>query len=371
MNKKRVLIVTDYFVPHWTGIVTSLTYLIEQYSDIYEFEILTVNHTNKLQKNEKVGNACVTRVPYQLSISRAKISFGLLPQYIQMIQKTDIVFINSPHTAILFLALLARFFRKRVVVFHQADLILPKGNLNWLIEKLYDIQTHSACALSHAVATYTEDYARHSRILSHHLKKLVTFLLIPRNIKSLPSLLPEIIVQKKKKKTLFGFAGRYVEEKGIDILMRAIRRVVEKTTNVHFFFAGGVTHYEKHDYFAEFADVKRYVTNLGLLSSSSMDTFMKNIDALILPSRSECFGLVQIEAFLAGTPVIVSDIPGARFPVHSTKYGYMFESENDEELAKKIILFIRQKSSLSQYKNNVYPLLTQSSYDSQIRAFIG
>lgn len=371
MNKKKVLIVTDYFVPHWTGIVTSLTCLIEQYSDIYEFDVLTVNHTNKLQKNEKVGNAHVTRVPYQLSISRAKISFTLSLKYIQMLQNSDTIFINSPHTTILLHTLLARFFGKRVVIFHQADLILPNGNLNWFIERLYDIQTHCACSLSHAVATYTDDYAHHSRILSHYLEKLTTFLLIPKIKKVISPPLPQIATQKKLNKTLFGFAGRYVEEKGIDILMKAIRKVVKKTKDVHFFFAGDITQYEKHDYFEEFIDIKHYITNLGLLSSNNMNIFMKNIDVLILPSRSECFGLVQIESFLAGKPVIVSDIPGARFPVLSTKYGYIFESENDEELAKKIILFIQQKGSLSQYKNNVHSLLTQSSYDSKIRTFIG
>ena len=370
MNKKRVLIVTDFFTPHWTGIATSLTYLIEQYSRDYAFEVLTINHTNKLPREEKMGKVYVTRVPYFLSISRAKISFSLLPKFIQMIHSFDIVFINSPNTNVLAIAFFARFFGKRVVIFHQGDLILTKSLKNWFIERFFDLQTHMACLFSQSVATYTDDYAKHSRILSKHLDKLITFFLIPKN-NSESSNLPQIMEQKKLHKTIFGFAGRYVEEKGIDVLMRAIQRLVRQTTNVYFFFAGDVTNYEKFNYFAEYTNLKEYICNLGLLTTESMNSFMKSIDVLVLPSQSECLGLVQIEAFLKGIPVIVSDIPGARIPVAITKYGYIFTKNNDAELAKKLYLATQSKNTLSQYKKNIGLLLNQHRYDSKVRTFIG
>jgi len=371
MNKKRVLIVTDFFTPHWTGIATSLTYLIEQYSREYIFEVLTVNHTNKLPAREKIGEAYVTRVPYQLSVSRAKISFLLLPKFIQMVHAFDVVFINSPNTNILPIVFLARLFGKRVVVFHQGDLILPKGFKNWFIERFFDVQTHIACMFSQSVATYTDDYAKHSRILSKHLNKLITFLLIPKNNNIETSNLPQIAEQKKLYKTIFGFAGRYVEEKGIDVLMKAIQRLIKQTENVHFFFAGDTTRYEKSDYFTKYAELKKYVSNLGLLDDGSMNVFMKDIDVLVLPSQSECLGLVQIEAFLKGKPVIVSDIPGARMLVTITKYGYIFRKNSDKELAHKLYLVTQSKNTFSQYKKNVALLLTQTTYDSAIRTFIG
>jgi glycosyltransferase involved in cell wall biosynthesis len=71
--------------------------------------------------------------------------------------------------------------------------------------------------------------------------------------------------------------------------------------------------------------VERYrdrVHFLGLLGrDQDVADFYAACDVLVLPSRTECFGLVQVEAMLCGTPVVVSDIPGAREPVRVTGMG--------------------------------------------------
>ena len=59
-------------------------------------------------------------------------------------------------------------------------------------------------------------------------------------------------------------------------------------------------------------------------------------DVLALPSQTECFGLVQVEAMLCGTPVVASDIPGARVPVQATGAGRLFESGSVDGLVDAI-----------------------------------
>jgi len=57
----------------------------------------------------------------------------------------------------------------------------------------------------------------------------------------------------------------------------------------------------------------------------------------VLPSQSECFGLVQPEAMLCGTPVVATDIPGARVPVRETGMGTLVPAGDAESLAAAIV----------------------------------
>lgn len=371
MTKKKVLIITDYYIPHWTGIAASLSYFIERYYPIYDFSVLTIKHERNLPSRENVSGAHIIRVPYQISFSRAKYSLLFLPAFLSIFNKYNTIFINSPNSNILFITLLSKLFRKRVVIFHQGDLILTKGFLNRLIEKVFDFQTHLSCTLAHAVATYTKDYAEHSRILSRHLGKLHAFLFIPKKKNEIVKPFLRIEKHKQKDSFVFGFAGRYVEEKGIDILLSSIAQVIKKKKNVHFYFAGDLMSYEKKDYFEKTNNLSNFITNLGLIDRTSMSSFLSSLDYLIVPSRSDCFALVQIEAFQQGTPVIVSNAPGVRVPVIKTHYGFLFKKENIAELTKTILHSISARKRLEQYTDNVAQFLNHATYDSAIKSFIG
>jgi len=371
MTKKKVLIVTDFFVPHWTGIVSSLTYLVDQYSFQYDFSVLTINHTNALPAHEKLKNATISRVHHQFGFSRAKISFNLIPQFIKMISQYETVIINSPNSNVFLLSLITRLFNKRLVIFHQGDLILTKGIINRFIEFLFNVQTHIGCMLAHTVATYTKDYAIHSHILSKYLYKLRSFLFIPKIVLQENHTISQLSALKKQGVTIFGFAGRYVDEKGVDILIKAINIITKTEKNLHFFFAGDETPYEKNNYFQKSGKLKKYITNLGLLNKKSIYNFLSSIDFLIIPSRSDCFPLVQVEALQQGVPIIVSNIPGARVPVNETGFGLIFTKEDATDLAQKIKESVVKRASLLSHKTSVKSFLNQRNYDKTIISTIG
>ena len=118
---------------------------------------------------------------------------------------------------------------------------------------------------------------------------------------------------------LIGFAGRFVEEKGFDYLLARCRELVEATPRVHLVYAGRArVVYE--DFFERCAPLlerhREHVTFVGLLRDRQrLANFYAMCDVFVLPSRTDLFGAVQLEAMLCGTPVVASDIPGAREPV--------------------------------------------------------
>jgi glycosyltransferase involved in cell wall biosynthesis len=68
-----------------------------------------------------------------------------------------------------------------------------------------------------------------------------------------------------------------------------------------------------------------------------MADFYALCDVFVLPSRTDCFAIVQIEALLSGTPLVTSDIPGARDVVRVTGAGTLVPAGDPAELADGIL----------------------------------
>ena len=79
------------------------------------------------------------------------------------------------------------------------------------------------------------------------------------------------------------------------------------------------------------------VTLLGHLSRAEVRREMSGALALVVPSMSETFGLVIVEAFATGTPVIASGIEAFTELVEDGETGLLFEPGNARDLADKMM----------------------------------
>jgi len=253
-------------------------------------------------------------------------------------------------------SLISKLLGKKVVIFHHGDLILPQSFFNTLIEKVFDMSSYVSFVFANKVASYTRDYATYSRVLRPFLNKFSPLLIpLPKTIIKKGDILPSL--QKiKKTNILIGFAGRFVEEKGFDILFKAIPEIVSSLPKAHFVFAGE-TRMGYENFFEkkrrQFEKVKQNITLLGLLDDERMSHFYQNIDLFVASSRSDCFNLAQAESMLHKTPVVVTDIPGLRAAVEKTRFGSLFQKNNPHDLAQTIINTVKRRKSIQ--KN--YPLV--------------
>lgn len=367
----KVLIVSDYYYPHWTGICKSIYNLTQSVKGPINFTVLTVKFKKTLKNEEVVDGVRILREPYLFSISRAKYSFSLILRFISLVKNYNIVFINSPFSNILPVSIITKLFKKKLLIFHHGDLMLPEGLVNRIIERIFYLCSTAGFFLADKVSTYTYDYALHSRLLKSHLKKF-TPLLIPVIVENNKRfnlydnrIYKKLSRYKKNKKNLFGFAGRFVKEKGVDLLFKAIPKIMIKLPSAHFIFAGEI-HVGYENFFKKNIDkynhAKKNITILGLLNQKNLNVFYKMIDFMIVPSRSDCFNLVQAEAMLYKKPVVISNIPGARFLVKKTGYGILFEKENIKDLVNKVVSMTKFKaynnfSEIKKLLNNKKDLL--------------
>ncbi len=349
----RLLLVSEYFHPHWTGLSRAFfetaRLLVRRGHAV---QVLTVRYSEALAADEEIDGVRIHRSPYAFGISRTQYSPQMVLDLIRRLPPCDTVMVNSPCSNILFVALAARLAGKRLIVFHQGDLILSRHAASAVgsaaIERLFDVFTWGAMALAHRVTTYTDDYARHSRVMRPFVAKCTPFIppiRVPCGEGACAGTTRPVLARMKEEGArLVGFAGRFVEEKGFDLLLRAAPIVRAEVPEARFVFAGEINvHYEQcfERHRAAIAALGDGVVLLGLLQDGALRAFYESLDLFVLSSRSECFGLTQVEAALLGVPLVVADIPGARTLVKETGCGRLVPPENPAALAAAIVALLR------------------------------
>src|SRR5262249_10910901 len=136
---------------------------------------------------------------------------------------------------------------------------------------------------------------------------------------------------------LVGFAGRFVEEKGFDFLLRAIPQVVAECPGTRFAYAGD-RNVVYEDFFASCRELVEaaaaHLDWLGLiLDPQRLANFYAMCDVMAVPSRTDNLPLVPLEAMLCGTPAVIADIPGARMAVRWTGIGELVAPRDPDALA--------------------------------------
>lgn len=90
---------------------------------------------------------------------------------------------------------------------------------------------------------------------------------------------------------------------------------------------------------AEELGVNNRVVFAGEVANADLPPFFRSADVTVLPSLAESFGLVLIESMACGTPVIASDVPGARSVVASSGAGYLVQPIAISEWSDRIRRF--------------------------------
>jgi glycosyltransferase involved in cell wall biosynthesis len=340
----KILLLTTYYAPHWTGLTQYAKRLAEGFaSREHSVLVLTSQHQKDLPSMEKINRVTIFRSKVLFQLSRTLISFELFLHMVQEIPKSDCVVIYLPYAEVLFAVLYAKLFHKRVILVHNGDLHLPLGMFSRFVEFLYTGMTFISCLLSDSIVVQTIDYAQSSPLLSRFISKcFVIFPLYPKQKIATSVTLKNV----PKDKPCIGFAGRFVEEKGFDFLYKAIPYIMHEYPSAVCVYAGQSAMSYEHFFEKNRELIDTYaskVTQLGVLNDVEMQSFYRSIDVLVVPSRSDCFPSVVVEAQIASIPVVVSDIPGARYTVKKTGMGIVVDAHNPKHLAEAIIEVIRHK----------------------------
>jgi len=134
------------------------------------------------------------------------------------------------------------------------------------------------------------------------------------------------------------FVGRLESRKGIDVFINALKLVMPKEPSISVWIAGSdIEGWKEKAGRILRGDIYSRVQFLGMVSEEKLQLLYANCDFLVFPSRYESFGLVPLEAMVHGKPVIAARVGAIPEVVLEGECGLLFEPDNYQELAQKIL----------------------------------
>jgi len=291
----------------------------------------------------------VVRAPVLFRVSKGVImpTFGWLAT--RLVREHDVISLHLPQFDAAGVAARGRLMGKPTTLTYHCDLQLPPGPFNYLVNQVVHGMNRLAGLLADRVVAYTQDFADHSPFLRAFRSKIEV---IPPPVE-LPEVKPGAIAAFARMHNLngngpvIGMAARLSAEKGVEVLLNALPRVLEVYPGARVLFAGQYRDVMGEEAYARQLEplLRRHEERwgfLGLLNPLQMAAFYPNLDVIVVPSlnSTETFGLVQVEAMLCGTPSIASDLPGVRQPVLQTGMGEVVTVGDSEGLAEAILRIV-------------------------------
>jgi len=148
------------------------------------------------------------------------------------------------------------------------------------------------------------------------------------------------------------YVGRIVNEKGVQVLIDAMPKVISNYNDVKVVIAGKGPLLESLKEKADAMNIGCKIYFTGFIDDNELHNLYKCANIAVFPSLYEPFGIVALEGMLAEVPVIVSDTGGLGETVNHGVDGLKFYSGNANSLADCILNILYNPSSAEEMKKN-------------------
>jgi glycosyltransferase involved in cell wall biosynthesis len=346
----KILVALTYYYPHWTGLTAIAQGLAEGLAAKGHQVTVVTSLFDRLPPREDHNGVHIVRLRSWFRLSRGQVMPSFVPVVHRLVREHDIVQVHTPMLETWLVGALAHLAGRKMVMTHSGDLVMPAGGFNQFVQRTVGLLLNRGGAIADVITTLNQDYANHSPFLRPFAPKVRA--IYPPVRLPLPKM-DEVQAMRRELglegASVVGFAGRFVEEKGFDYLLQAMPLVLAQMPGTKFAYAG--EHRVAYERFFEqcrplWEAQQDSIVMMGLIRDpQKLANYYAMCDAFVLPSRTDCFALVQVEAMLCGTPVVATNIPGAREVVQVTNMGLLVEPRSPQALAEGLVKVLRTPES--------------------------
>jgi starch synthase len=145
----------------------------------------------------------------------------------------------------------------------------------------------------------------------------------------------ELTMMSGNKTPIFGFVARLTSQKGLDLILPLVPRLIKKEQAKFYFLGQGQEEYEK----ALLVLAKKYPKNVKVkigFDEKLARKIYKQSDFFLMPSIFEPSGLGQMISMHYGTIPIVRATGGLKDTVKNLKTGFVFKQKSSSSLYEAI-----------------------------------
>lgn len=285
----------------------------------------------------------------RIRLSRNKIEevyrYALAARKIAMRENFDVIHAHDWSSYLAGLA--AKSVSGKPLVLHVHATAFDQAASDHVDPDVYEIERqafHGADSVV-AISNYTRDIVVNKYGTDPEKVTVVHNGIKPKEHENLEPVLEHLKAQGKK---IVFYNGRITIQKGVDYFIRAARRVVDVDPNVVFVISGWGDMEQQIMHLVGSLGLSQNVIFAGALWEEERDRMYQSADLLVMPSVSEPFGLVPLEAIQQGTPALISKQSGVSEVLsHVLKVDFW----DVEEMANKIVAALRYPTLNQQLVN--------------------
>jgi glycosyltransferase involved in cell wall biosynthesis len=138
--------------------------------------------------------------------------------------------------------------------------------------------------------------------------------------------------------------GRLVAEKGFDLALTAFATVLDRFPSARLVIAGDGPEREKLQQQTIQLDLANSVEFIGKVPPNAVAHLIDEATLVLIPSRSEGFGLVALEAAWMARPVVAACVGGLPEVVVHEQTGFLVEGNDSPALAQAILRLLEHRN---------------------------
>ncbi|MFQ1989882.1 glycosyltransferase [Aeromonas veronii] len=302
----KILHLSKYYPPYCGGIEQVVSDLCTvTRAQGHQVDVICTNH-NSGSSTDLVDGVTVYRCHTNIKVASTAISLKYITTLRKIIEQYDVLHIHLPNP-MANIALLCCLLGNQKIIIHWHSDVVKQRFLNllyspfqtWLLKK------------SSKIVTTSPGYATNSDVLPRWTNKLkvIPIGIDPHRIFSDKDEVCQIRSRYPGKKIVFSL-GRHVYYKGFEFLIESVSFLSDD----YVVLLGGEGPLTKSfERSIERLSLQGKVILLGRIPEDKLSSYFASADVFCLPSieRSEAFGVVQLEAFSVGVPVVSCAIPGS------------------------------------------------------------
>lgn len=166
-----------------------------------------------------------------------------------------------------------------------------------------------------------------------------------------------------------GVVSRLEEIKGMDLIVPAFAEVHKLHPEVRLIIVGDGSLKELMLQQAQDLCVSKCIEWAGRQPQSELSKWYGKMDVVLMPSRSEGFGLTAIEAMVNGCVMIASNTGGLSEIVKDGEVGLLHEVGNYHDLATKIMQLINDSEQYVMMQVHLEDYVQQYNFDNYSKIF--